>query len=390
MFVGTVILFSLDLVQLSLTSGNIDQQLLIKQLTESMYMKRSYRHNITSSYQQNFTSDPSRLLIHFNSSREIREIRHIGFLKVHKAGSTTMQNMFFRFGLKRNLTFVIPKNGNYFNSQSLVPVKKGGHYDILAIHSIFRKDQFDKILPQDKVNIGIVREPLDRMISAAYYYRDVFGVPYLKQVPKDNLIQELISHPEKYDRGTFSETKNSMGMDFGFASSTKANEVDKILERLIFLDNEFRLVLVVERFLESLVLMKRYLGWQMSDILFIPSNSHEHADVYLTEEQKARHKRVSFLDYAVYDFFSKIFDFKVQDEGPLFQEEVKQFEKVLQQTKSFCEQSVSDTYRLEIPASEWNAKFEVSPSDCELMKLGEIKFLQNLRTRQIQMNGGHK
>ena len=41
------------------------------------------------------------------------EIRHIGFLKVHKAGSSTMQHI-FRFGLKRNLTFLVPKKGKLF------------------------------------------------------------------------------------------------------------------------------------------------------------------------------------------------------------------------------------------------------------------------------------
>ena len=97
-----------------------------------------------------------------------------------------MQNMLFRFGLKLNLTFVIPKSRNlYRNSVNTLPVKRGGHYDILAVHiKAFYKGLFDEILSHDKVNIDIVREPLDRMISAAYYYRSNGNTRYLLSIQK--------------------------------------------------------------------------------------------------------------------------------------------------------------------------------------------------------------
>ena len=264
------------------------------------------------------------------------EVRHIGFLKVHKAGSTTMQNIFFRFGLKRNLTFAIPRKGNYLVSSSL-PVKKGGHYDILAVHTVngFNKGQFDQILPPDKVNIGIVREPLGRMISAAYYYRDQHSISHLRSIPQGNFIPELVSHPEKYDKGAFSETRNSMGKDFGFDLNTHESAIDAILQKLRFLEKEFRLVLVMERFEESLVLLKRYLGWQISDVLYIPSNTYVHASTNLTEEQMLKHRHTCFLDYAIYDFFSMIFEYKIKAEGPTFQDEVRNFRDILQQINTF-------------------------------------------------------
>ena len=383
---GVVLFLSRDFVQLSLTRTIVNQRPFNMDLAETVYKNNSLIYYYNSSNYPNSSSD----FPHINRSiAEINptEVRHIGFLKVHKAGSTTMQNMLFRFGLKRNLTFVIPRTGNYFNVSPTLPVKKGGQYDILAIHTnAFDKGQFDKILPPDKVDIGIVREPLDRMISAAYYYRDVFGVGHLRTIPKANFIQELVTHPEKYDRGAFSVTKNSMGKDFGFESNTRESDIDKILQKLKFLEKEFRLVLVVERFEESLILMKRYLGWQISDILFIPSNTHEHAATNLTDEQKLKHKHTCFLDYAIYDFFSKIYDYKVQAEGPGFQDEVRQFKNVLQQTKTFCDHSKQEADKQKVKATEWNSEFEVSHSDCELMQLGEIKFLQRLRTRHIQMN----
>ena len=327
----------------------------------------------------------------FSSNHRVKykastETRHIGFLKVHKAGSTTLQNIIFRFGLKRNLTFVIPITDNYFKLNETLPVKLGNQYDILAVHSIYNKDLYDMVLPPDRINIAIVREPLERMISAAYYYRDVFDIAYLTKVPDANFIKELIAHHDNYNSNLFSETKNSMGKDFGFDIKTKETDLYEISKQLSLLNKEFKLVLVMERFTESLVLLKRYLNWKMSDIIFLQTNSHQHPKVTLTEEDRLKHRSTCFLDYAIYDFFSKLFDLTVEAEGPLFNEEVQQFETILDETKSFCNQAKSSNDLQEITASKWNSDFVISYSDCNLMKLREKNFISDLRIRHTRMN----
>ena len=171
-----------------------------------------------------------------------------------------------------------------------------------------------------------------------------------------------------------------MGKDFGFKTTTRESDIEKIQERLEFLDNEFRLVLVLERFEESLVLMKRYLGWQMADIVHIPTNTRQHLTVNLTEKQKIKHKHTCFLDYAIYNFFSQVLDQKVQAEGPGFQDEVRYFRSVLQQLRAFCIQTGTDTEKLIIKASKWNSEFQVPKSDCELMRIPEKTFIGRLRT----------
>ena len=321
-------------------------------------------------------------------SNDVIEIRHIGFLKVHKAGSSTMQNIFFRFGLKRNLTFAIPRKSNYFKFKTILPVKQGGHYDILAFHAKlnFKKSDFDAILPEDKVNIAIIREPLKRMISAAYYYRN-FGSRYLKTIPKDNFISELIENPEKYEPGTFSNTRNSMAKDFGFSAKMKATEKGKIQKTLKLLDKEFKLVLLVERFDESLVLMKRILGWKMSDILYIPSKTKHHPIVNVTNAQRRKHEKTCFLDYAIYGYFSKVFDAKVMREGQMFELEVAHFKLLLQKTWDFCDDVQSKYEVLNFTSSPWHSPFEISPDDCELMRMKAVRFQRNLRERHIRMNG---
>ena len=176
-----------------------------------------------------------------------------------------------------------------------------------------------------------------------------------------------------------------MGRDFGFNRTTKEGDTRTILEKVKSLDKEFKLVLVMERFEESLVLMKRYLNWKMSDILFIQLISHKHSPVVnFTEAERKKHKSTCFMDYAIYDFFTKVCKDKVKAEGPLFQDEVKQFKAILRQVRSFCDKKTAGD--LKVAASRWNQDFVFTKSDCDLMKLEETKFINNLRTKHKLMN----
>ena len=49
--------------------------------------------------------------------------KKIVYLKTHKTGSTTLQNIFYRFGSKEKLIFLLPKNTNiyYGNNAELYP-----------------------------------------------------------------------------------------------------------------------------------------------------------------------------------------------------------------------------------------------------------------------------
>ena len=310
---------------------------------------------------------------------------------MRKAGGSTLQNIFFRFGLKRNLTFVLPRDRYYFNIAAILPVRPGGHYDILATHSWYNKEQYDKILPRDKVNIAIVREPIDRLISSAYYYRDVFGYMYLTKIPKANYIQELILHPEKYETSHFSETRNSMGQDFGFEATMTVTDSDKVEKKLNSLEKDFFLVLLTDRFDESLTLMKRYLNWNLSDILYIARNTHAHQPVNITEELREKYKNTSFIDFAIYNHFAKIFNEKVTAEGPEFKQEVKFLQSVLNKTVSFCQYDIKQNKSfLEIPASAWNNNFRIFESDCKLLLKEEITFIDELKSRHKLINGDLK
>ena len=349
--------------------------------------RSSMTENVNQPFIWSSASSPSpfhRPYVH----NESLEIRHIGFIKVHKAGSTTIQNILFRFGLKRNLAFVLPMIVPYLDL-GILPIKDGLHYDILACHTAYRKTLFDQLLPIDRVNIAIVREPMERMISAAFYFRDVFVHEYLKEIPGPNFVEKLLLQPDIYDNRPFSYTRNAMGRDFGFEYGTKRNW-NETLNELKLLDTELKLVMVMERFDESLVLLRRYLGWKMEDMIYLPRNSYKHDKIDITDEQRLKHKETCYLDYAIYDFFTDRFKERVAAEGLEFKKEVQQFQTLLSHAQSFCENTSANTATNSLtyfPASYWNNEIVLSTTDCEQMQLPEMKFLHQLKQRHERLHG---
>ena len=69
---------------------------------------------------------------------------NIVLLKTHKTGSSTVQNILYRFGDARGLSFVLPSvdvymgNPAYFSTRYIVQTKGG--YNILANHARFHKE----------------------------------------------------------------------------------------------------------------------------------------------------------------------------------------------------------------------------------------------------------
>ena len=317
------------------------------------------------------------------------EVRHVAFLKVHKTGSSTLQNLFFRFGYKRNLSIVLPTTGNKLLPDiPLLDPLKGKSYDILAIHSRFNESVFRSIVPNDSTYIGIVRDPFDVMISAAYYHRYVWHVPYLQKAPTEKFIESLIRFPELYDTQEYSLTKNSMSDVFGFPKGLNLSDRSVIRDYLEYLGTIFRLVLITEHMNESLVLMKRYLNWKLQDILYIPINEYKHPslkELNITAIDQSKFKERNYLDYELYNFFFRRFLNQLSLETDIL-EEVEYFTSIQRKVQLFCllDNTQFAGQGLRVNRSRWSEPFLVTKSDCDLMKMPELDLIEKLRQEQVQ------
>ncbi|XP_045178708.2 galactose-3-O-sulfotransferase 4-like [Mercenaria mercenaria] len=311
-------------------------------------------------------------------SKASLEVSHIEFLKVHKAASTTVQNVIMRFGLKRNLSFVIPTPRHYISVEKTyfsdlwppLPNRKYTHknrvqnnkasrennkFDILCNHMVFNSKKVSRLLHDDSVYIAIVREPFDQFLSAAFYYKFKWKYPYLAKLPNETFITDLIRNPRQNEATTMSEsmTYNSMAYDFGFNLGTIVSSQNKSQEQFDEFLNEtgniFHLVMVFEKFDESLVLLKRYLNWSLEDILYIQSNTFSLdaksnvSKIYnITANDTITFRKRNKFDYGLYNFFKARLEKQI-DKEILFKEEVSHFKKIQRDVQTFCLEEMEET-----------------------------------------------
>ena len=80
----------------------------------------------------------------------------VAFAKTHKTGSSTLQNIFFRFGVKNNLTFAMhPFNWMFSLKESFQasevlegPWSGLGPFDMFVFHSIWNYKEMKRLLPR--------------------------------------------------------------------------------------------------------------------------------------------------------------------------------------------------------------------------------------------------
>ncbi|OWF40397.1 Galactose-3-O-sulfotransferase 3 [Mizuhopecten yessoensis] len=198
-------------------------------------------------------------------------VRHIVFIKVHKAAGTTVQNIFLRYGYVKDLVFTLPMYDSTISIRRFVtgynvrPPPKNKSFDIVR----FSRESFSKVQPNDSRYIGIVREPFHQFQFNLQYYRQ----RYVVNIPGNKAVLEYLLHNDKYMRfrggGGNTSTYNRMSYDFGFPDSLFwSKDQDEIENYLMKLDNDIDLVMVTEYFDESIVLMRRLLNWDLKYVLY--------------------------------------------------------------------------------------------------------------------------
>ncbi|GFO13235.1 galactose-3-o-sulfotransferase 3 [Plakobranchus ocellatus] len=337
------------------------------------------------------------------------EIHQVVFAKVHKAASSTLQNILLRFALSRNLNVILSKlNGHILSevrskiSPSHIMPRPGGQpYHMLCSHVIYNEKEIGKFFPDSVFRVAIIREPMNQALSALQYYTRNWPSTQLKRglrkYPKDPN-NGFLRHPEHFynpannwgPAGSY--INNRMSIDLGFdqknfdASKRNQTKIKSFLKRL---DNEFDMVLICDMFDESMVLLRRYLKWPMKDIIYIKVNAAKqennsvwrHKPILNTTITKS-FRQWDAIDYALYEHFLPIFLKKIKSEVS-FQEEVKVFKTIQKKVSEFCLHDQTDQ-NLSISKNAWTNEFNISRSDCKLMMQTERSLTSIVRQKQTE------
>ncbi|KAI8495884.1 hypothetical protein Bbelb_263000 [Branchiostoma belcheri] len=110
------------------------------------------------------------------------------------------------------------------------------------------------------------------------------------------------------------------------------------------ISREFDLVMVMEYFDESLVLLRRQLCWDMQDILNFKYNSFKYdlGNTSFPKQLVKNYRRHDAIDYALYEHFNRTLWRKIKMAGSDFREELAHFRWLQKTMKTQCNRESDD------------------------------------------------
>ncbi|XP_072026300.1 galactosylceramide sulfotransferase-like [Amphiura filiformis] len=298
------------------------------------------------------------------------------YIKSHKTGSTTLQTIVNRFGFYHNLSFVFNKKSSYNGHFYFIPVtvkspqtyflpplgvragdyRKYKDYDMLAVHVRYNRTAMDKFMKKDVKYISIIREPSDQWESAftQFLFEDAF--PDAKSIPKEKWIEMFLEKPSFYrEKLHYMKFENVMGRRWYYAQNSQMYDLgldtghsfynETIINATIrSIDKEFVMILVLEYFDESLLILKKELCWDYEDIVYIPKNLRD-SRRNLTDEVRQKIREFNYADVLLYDYFNKTLWRKIKEYGPKFEEDLQYFKNLNQHITNECGNANRNTFK---------------------------------------------
>merc|ERR1719468_1370993 len=158
----------------------------------------------------------------------------------------------------------------------------------------------------------MLRHPVDLFIS---YWDFVTVVSYIQVTESLDKVIQSVKSGQTNDMFDFLP-RNSMLFDLGFDNFEAANNETAVDDMIRQVDNNFDLVLMMERFEESLILLKDLLCWDMRDIENLILNSAGlETKARLSEDSRKWLEEYFSADLKLYNYFKIKFDEKLQQFG---------------------------------------------------------------------------
>lgn len=285
--------------------------------------------------------------------------RHIAFIKTHKCASSTIQNILMRYGIRNNLTFVLPDSQiNRLGwprsfDPSLHVSKSIEKPDILCLHSVFSQKMV-RYMPHDSFYLTTLRDPFQQILSSYTY----FGVYQCTGHTLLEIFQLLHTNPKSMWYMCGAVAYNPMIYDLGLAFSLMGNK--KVVNEYIeMLDKRFNLVMIVEYFDESLIILRDMLKWTNMEVLSFsinfrrrasdesPSQRPDGVDLVDTSENRAMVYNTLAADVALYKHFRNKLEKIISSNKEYIEAEKINLQKLREEWMSYCIEKSVPAYEIE-------------------------------------------
>ncbi|XP_070574692.1 galactosylceramide sulfotransferase-like [Ptychodera flava] len=273
-----------------------------------------------------------------------KQVNRFVFIKPGKTGGSTVSSLLHRFGMKNKLVAAIQPDGFTIRLD-----KKNHHlgilkyncsdfpgYDYICSHiSTYDRLSLERVVANAKY-FTILRSPYTHLKSMFYFHRrrmnlsmqpDPFMI-YLNEKKK-----EVMVNPNR--------KKNFFCRRFDL--DIEANETSS-LEALHRLNKELDLVMIMEYFDESLVLLKKAMCWDFEDIIYHPCKVHSEYQPPMTDEMRDIINQLSDADIRLYDYFNKTFWERVDNYDGDFEADLSKFRSIQNAASTRCERNQKNDF----------------------------------------------
>lgn len=276
-----------------------------------------------------------------------KPVNNILFLKTHKTGSSTVTNILNRYGDTRDLMFALPISRSLYSFFWPRPFQLrftqafGRAPNILCNHARYNKVPMNWLFPKTTTRyITLLREPTDHFESVFNFFH--LDKRLVRSKNKVLPLQAFLHNASFYLKqvknitGLLTLTKNPTLFELGL--DTKYHEdLDIVRNYIRFLQHEFDIVMLMEHFDESLILLKRRFCWKIEDILYFKLNErlqkHKQKIPSLVKDQISHWNSGDVL---LYDAFNRTLWEMIKEEGPAFFEDLSLFRRELKNIKTKC------------------------------------------------------
>lgn len=270
----------------------------------------------------------------------------IVFLKTHKTGSSTVQNILFRFSERRKLTVAFPLYSyqfaypEHFSRAFVEDLPQGApHFNLLCSHMRLDVGEAQAIMPSHSVFLTILRDPVQTFESVFHYYHNM--VPAFQPLANHSqpLLAFLKDSAHYYDAQDINNglAKNPMAFDLGLNASWAETPSSLWQRELEKLNHTFHLVMIAEHFDESLLLARELLGLDMEELVYVRLNIRRKEGKPLPKRLAQKIQAWNWLDVQLYRFFHRVFWHKVEVYGYMrMKQELDAFRLLLQETVPRC------------------------------------------------------
>ena len=287
----------------------------------------------------------------------------------------------------------IPINSFDFGEKLLKKRVPRGHYTMMHEHTVFRENYIKKYMANETRFIGVVREPLSRLMSQMNFRKSRFSKALDIEPDAVNL---TIAFIKKIDRFDFKAT-NEMSYFYGYG-----NKNNSIAEYLSYLNEVLDHVVVYEKMDESLLILKRKLGWNLVDIMIFAMRQKEYErTIKLKKGLEKRFAKFCHPDIMLYKYFLTKLKQEIGEQRNDFAGELEVFRSLKLVVTDFCSSMCSliseiphndSQYRnktrsllsvsISFSANRWEPEFKFSGYDCLRMKFNPNVYRKSQQIKQ--------